>query len=199
MKIFIALLVVSVFALSAFAQAGDAMFTQTYNYSDAENGIQSASLADDFVPNFSGVFQHIVLWMTFQGTPPDDIFIEVSEDNGDIDPNTAATLISGSLVASLVDTGDLINGRSVYEVTLSFPTVTPVSAGELYWLEVGTVTGSYWVYQEPVVFGTSLWYFDAGQFHNIYDTFGYSWDTFFEIRTPVALQRSSWGSIKASF
>ncbi|MCD4707421.1 MAG: hypothetical protein K8S62_06760 [Candidatus Sabulitectum sp.] len=192
-------LVFSVFALSAFAQTGDAIFTQTYSYADAENGIQSASLADDFVPNFSGAFQHIVLWMTFQGTPPDDIFIIIAEDNGDIDPNTATALISGNLVPSMEDTGDLINGRSVYEVTLSFPTVTSVMAGELYWLEVGTVSGSYWIYQDPVVFGTSLWYFDAGQFHSIYEELGYSWDTFFEIRTPVALERSSWGSIKTSF
>ncbi len=198
MKIII-FLVVSAFALSAYAQTGDALFTQTYSFAEAENGIQSSSLADDFVPIFSGDLQSVILWMTFQGTPPDDIFIKITEDNGDIDPNITTTLISGNLVPSMIDTGDLINGRSVYEVTLSFPTVTPVWAGELYWLEVGTVSGSYWIYQDPVVFGTSVWYFDAGQFHNIYDAFGYSWDTFFEIRTPVALERSSWGSIKASF
>ena len=192
-------LVVSVFAWLAFAQTGNAMFEQTYSFAEAENGIQSASLADDFVPNFSGDFQSVVLWMTFQGTPPADIFIIVAKDNGDVDPNTAVMLISGNLVPSMEDTGDLINGDSVYEVTLSFPTATAVTAGELYWLGVGTVSGSYWIYQDPVVFGTSLWYFGAGQFNNIYDVFGYSWDTFFEIRTPVALERSSWGSIKASF
>lgn len=193
------LLVVSVFAMWAFAQTGDAIFTQTYSFAEAENGVQSASLADDFVPYFSGDIESVVLWMTFQSTPPADIFIKISEDNGDADPNTAVALISGSLVPSMIDTGDLINGRSVYEVTLTFPTATPVTAGELYWLEVGTVSGSYWIYQDPVVFGTSLWYFDAGQYHNIYEAFGYDWDTFFEIRTPVALERSSWGSIKASF
>ena len=167
----VAVFLAVVFAVQVFAQTGDAIFTQTYSFASAKSGIQSASLADDFVPGFSGVFQHIVLWMTFQGTPPNEIFIKVSKDNGDVDPNMAATLVSGNLVASRVDTGDLINGRNVYEVTLSFPTATPVSAGELYWLEVGTVTGSYWIYQDPVVYGTSLWYFDAGQFHNIYDAF----------------------------
>lgn len=192
-------LVLSIFALSAYGQTGDAIFTQTYSFAEAENGVQSASLADDFVPNFSGVFQYVVLWMFFTGTPPDDIFIKVSEDNGDVDPNTATALVSGNLVPSLDDTGDLINGCSVYEVMLEFPTATAVTAGELYWLEVGTVTASYWVYQDPVVFGTSLWYFDAGQFHNAFDELGYDWDSFFEIRTPVALERSSWGSIKASF
>lgn len=199
MRFSILFLVFSIFSLAAFAQTGGAMFTQTYSFADAENGIQSASLADDFVPNFTGVFEYVVLWMTFQGTPPDDIFIAVAKDNGGVDPNTSTVITSGNLALSLEDTGDTINGRNVYEVTLEFPTATSVTAGDLYWLEVGTVSGSYWIYQDPVVFGTSLWNFDAGQFHNIYDEFAFSWDTFFEIRTPVALARNSWGAIKASF
>lgn len=199
MKILILLLILSVFALSALAQTGNSIFAQSYSFAEAENGVQSPSLADDFIPYFSGDFQFVVLWMTFQSTLPADIFIKITKDNGDINPNTATSLISGNLIPSMIDTGDLINGRSVYEVTLSFPTVTSVMAGELYWLQVGTLAGSYWIYQDPVVFGTSLWYFDAGQFQNIYDVYGYNWDSFFEIRTPVALDRSSWGSIKASF
>ena len=191
-------LVVSVFVLTAFAQTGSSIFAQTYNFSDVDGGVTSASLADDFIPDFSGDIQHVVLWMVFTGTTPADIFIEISEDNGDIDPNNATSLISGNLVPSIVATGDSLYGYPINEVTLSFPTATAVTAGELYWLEVGTVSGSYWVYQDPVVFGTSLWNFVAGQYHEMSES-GSNWDSFFEIRTPVALERSSWGSIKASF
>ncbi|MCK5131121.1 MAG: hypothetical protein KAR40_03090 [Candidatus Sabulitectum sp.] len=198
MKFSILLLVVSVFALSAFAQTGNAIFAQTYNFSNVDGGAQSPSLADDFVPNFSGDCQFVVLWMIFTGTPPVDIFIKITEDNGDIDPNTATSLISGNLVPSIVATGDSLFGYSINEVTFSFPSTTSVIVGELYWLEVGTVSGSYLVYQDPVVFGTSMWNFTAGQYHKLSES-GYNWDSFFEIRTPVALERSSWGSIKASF
>ena len=197
MKIII-FLVVSVFALSAFAQTGNAMFAQTYNFDDVDGGVQSPSLADDFSPVFSGDFQFVVLWMCFTGTPPADIFIKITEDNGDIDPNTATSLISGNLVPSMIATGDSLYGYPINEVTLSFPSTTSVIAGELYWLEVGTVSGSYWVYQDPVVFGTSMWNYSAGQYHKLSES-GSNWDSFFEIRTPVALERSSWGSIKASF
>ncbi|MCK5036624.1 MAG: hypothetical protein KAS73_12070 [Candidatus Sabulitectum sp.] len=191
-------LVVSVFALSAFAQTGNSIFAQTYDFDDVDGGVTSASLADDFVPYFSGDIQHIVLWMVFTGTPPADIFIKISEDNGDIDPNSATTIVSGSLVPSIVDTGDLLYGYAINEVTFSFSSAISVIAGEHYWLEVGTVSGSYWVYQDPVVFGTSMWNFVAGQYHEM-SASGDNWDSFFEIRTPVALERSSWGSIKASF
>ena len=191
-------LVLSVFALSAFAQTGNSIFAQTYNFDDVDGGVTSASLADDFVPDFSGDIQHIVLWMVFTGTTPVDVFIEISEDNGDVNPNTAASLISGNLVPSIVATGDLLYGYPINEVTFSFPSIASVIVSELYWLEVGTVSGSYWVYQDPVVFGTSIWNFTAGQYHEM-SAGGDNWDTFFEIRTPVALERSSWGSIKASF
>lgn len=191
-------LFISVFALSAFAQTGDAIFAQTYNYPDVDGGVTSASLADDFVPDFSGDFQFIVLWMIFTGTPPADIFIKISEDNGDMSPNSTTLLISGNLVPSIVATGDSLFGYPINEVTLSFPSTTSVIVGELYWLEVGTVAGSYWVYQDPVVFGTSMWSFSAGEYHRMSEA-GNNFDSFFEIRTPVALERSSWGSIKASF
>ena len=191
-------LVVSVFALSAFAQTGDAIFAQTYNYPDVDGGVQAPSLADDFIPVFSGDFQFVVLWMCFTGTPPADIFVKISEDNGDVDPNTATSLISGNLVPSIVATGDSLYGYPINEVTFSFPSATSVTVGDLYWLEVGTIAGSYWVYQDPIVFGTSLWGYAAGQYQEL-SAGGDNWDSFFEIRTPVALQRSSWGSIKASF
>ncbi len=191
-------LVVSVFVLPVYAQTGDAIFTQSYDFSDVVGGVTSASLADDFVPDFSGDIQYVVLWMVFTGTTPTDIFIEISEDNGDVNPNTAASLISGNLVPSIVATGDLLYGYPINEVTFSLPSTISVIVGEFYWLEVGTVSGSYWVYQDPVVFGTSLWNFVAGQYHEM-SAGGDNWDSFFEIRTPVALQRSSWGSIKASF
>lgn len=191
-------LIVSVFALPALAQTGNSIFAQTYNFSDVDGGVTSASLADDFVPDYSGDIQHIVLWMVFTGASPADLFIEVSEDNGDIDPNTAASLVSGNLVPSIVATGDSLYGYSIGEVTFSFPSPTSVIVGELYWIEVGTVSGSYLLYQDPVVFGTSLWNFVAGQYHEM-SAGGDNWDSFFEIRTPVALERSSWGSIKASF
>ena len=191
-------LVVLVFTLSAFAQTGNSIFAQSYNFSDVDGGVTSASLADDFVPDFSGDIQHVVLWMVFTGTPPSEIFTEISEDNGDIDPNTATSLVSGTLAPSMVATGDSLYGYPINEVTLSFPSVTSVIVGELYWLEVGTVSGSYWVYQDPIVFGTSLWNFVAGQYHEMLLS-GDNWDSFFEIRTPVALERSSWGAIKASF
>ncbi len=198
MRIPILLLVVSVFAVSAFAQTGDAIFTQSYNFSDVDGGVTSASLADDFVPDFSGDIQHIVLWMVFTGSPPSDIFIELSEDNGDVNPNSAASLISGNLIPSIVANGDSLYGYPISEMTLSFPSATSVTVGELYWLEVGTVSGLYWVYQDPVVFGTSLWNFSAGEYHKMSEA-GDDFDSFFEIRTPVALERSSWGAIKASF
>jgi hypothetical protein len=192
------LLAVSVFALSAFAQTGDAIFSQTYSFAELENAFQSASIADDFVPYQSGDIQHVVLWMIFTGTPPVDIFVEVSEDNGDVDPNTATSLVSGNIALSIVATGDSLSGYSIDEVTLTLPMTISVMAGERYWLEVGTVAGSYWAYQEPVVFGTSMWNYTAGQYHEMSEA-GDNYDSFFEIRTPVALQRSSWGSIKASF
>ena len=188
---------VFVFALSAFAQTGDAVFSQEYIKANVDGGVQAASLADDFIPALSGDFQYVVLWMCFTATP-DSIFIEVSKDIGDMNPNTATTLISGDLVPSIVATGDSLFNYPVNEVTLAFPSVTSVNAGECYWLEVGTVTGSYWVYQDPVVFGTSMWNYVAGQYHRLSDA-GKNWDSFFELRAPVSLQRSSWGSIKASF
>ena len=191
-------MVLSVFALSAYAQTGDAIFTQTYDLDDVDGAVTSASLADDFIPEFSGDIQSVVLWMCFTSTPPADIFIKISENDGDVNPNTATSLISGNLVPSIVATGDSLYGVPINEVTLSFPTATSVIVGELYWLEVGTISSSYLVYQDPVVFGTSMWNYTAGQYHKLSES-GYNWDSFFEIRTPVALQRSSWGSIKASF
>jgi hypothetical protein len=188
---------VFVFALSAFAQTGDTVFSQEYISANVDGGVQAASLADDFVPVLSGDFQYVVLWMCFT-TTPDSVFIKVSKDNGDLNPNTATTLVSGDLVPSIVATGDTLYGVSVSEVTFTFPSATSVNAGERYWLEVGTVTGSYWVYQDPVVFGTSMWNYVAGQYHLLSDA-AKNWDSFFELRAPVSLQRSSWGSIKTSF
>lgn len=194
----VAVFLAVVFAVSIFAQTGDAIFSQTYIFDDVDGGVTSASLADDFVPVFSGECKSVVLWMVFTGTPPVELFIKLSEDSGDVDPNTASTLISEDLVPSIVATGDSLFGYSISEITFTFSSTASVAAGELYWLEVGTVSGLYWIYQDPVVFGTSMWNYTAGQYHMMSET-GDNWDSFFEIRTPVALQRSSWGSIKASF
>ena len=150
------------------------------------------------MPDFSGDFQSVVLWMCFTGAIPADIFIQIAEDNGDINPNTSTSLISGNLVPSIVATGDLLFGYPINEVTLPFPSATSVTAGDLYWLEVGTLPGSYWVYQDPIIFGTSMWYLSAGQYYELSES-GNNWDSFFEIRTPVALERHSWGAIKTSF
>ncbi len=97
--------------------------------------------------------------------------------------------------ASYVATGDSVNSLEIFEVTCNLSQPVSVQVGDLYWLEVGLVYNSFAVYQEPVVFGSQMWYFQGGQ----YKSYTESWDSFFELSGFVSLERNSWAAIKNSF
>jgi len=181
-----------------FGQTGDAIFTQSYNYSSVDGGTHYASLADDFTPDFTGCFPYVFVYQYFNATPPTELFLKITQDAGDVNPNNATSLLSGNFSVSYLDTGDLYAGKPIYEMTIDFGSSVAVEAGNLYWLETGVVFDSFVLYQDPVVFGSPMWYFEGGQYHSFADQ-SHNWDSFFELRTPVALARNSWGSIKASF
>lgn len=190
-KVVVVLLVLSPF-ISGYAS--DTIFTQSYDFASVDGGTSYTSVADDFTPDFTGYFRHVTIYQSFNETPPTEVFLEITQDAGDINPNNATSILSGSFAVSYQDTGDLFAGNPIYEMTIDMGQSVAVDAGSLYWLETGVVFDSFVLYQDPVVFGSPMWYFEGGQFH-----LSSSWDSFFELRTPVALQRNSWGSIKASF
>ena len=179
-------------------QTGDAIFEQSYDFGSVEGGTHYASVADDFTPDFTGYFQHVIVYQYFNATPPTEIFLKITQDAGDINPNNATTMLSGTFAVSYQDTGDVFAGKPIYEMTIDLGQTVAVDAGSLYWLESGLIFNSFVLYQDPVVFGSPMWYFEGGQYHSFAEQ-SHSWDSFFELRTPVALQRNSWGSIKASF
>ncbi len=181
-----------------FGQTGDAIFEQSYDFGSVEGGMYYASLADDFTPDFTGCFQYVIIYQYFDTTPPTEVFLKITQDAGDVDPNNATSLLSGDFSVSYLDTGDLFAGQPIYEMTIDLGQTVAVDAGSLYWLETGVISNSNVLYQDPVVFGSPMWYFEGGQFHSFAEQ-SHSWDSFFELRTPVALQRNSWGSIKVSF
>ncbi|OPX30789.1 MAG: hypothetical protein B1H09_04335 [Gemmatimonadaceae bacterium 4484_173] len=181
-----------------FGQTGDAIFAQSYDFSSVDGGTSYASLADDFTPDFTGCFQYVIIYQYFNETPPTEVFLEITQDAGGINPNNATSMLSGSFAVSYLDTGDLFAGKPIYEMTIDLGQTVEVDAGNLYWLETGVVFNSFVLYQDPVVFGSPMWYFEGGQYH-CFSEQSHSWDSFFELLTPVALQRNSWGSIKASF
>ena len=178
--------------------ASDAIFTQSYDFASVDGGTHYASVADDFTPDFTGYFQYVIVYQYFSTTPPTELFLKITQDAGDINPNNATSIFSGSFAVSYLDTGDLFAGKQIYEMTIDLGQSVAVDAGSLYWLETGVVFNSFVLYQDPVVFGSPMWYFEGGQYHSFAEQ-SHSWDSFFELRTPVALQRNSWGSIKASF
>lgn len=192
------IVVLLVSASLVFGQTGDAIFTQSYNYSSVDGGTHYASLADDFTPDFTGYFKYVIIYQYFNETPPVEVFLKIVQDGGDVNPNNATSLLSGNFSVSYLDTGDLYAGEPIYEMTIDLGQNVAVDAGNLYWLETGVVFDSYVLYQDPVVFGSPMWYFEGGQYHS-FEEQSHSWDSFFELKTPVALQRNSWGSIKASF
>ena len=179
-------------------QTGDAIFEQSYDFGSIDGGTHYASVADDFTPDFTGYFQYVIVYQYFDTTLPTEIFLEITQDAGDVNPNNATSILSGSFAVSYLDTGDLYAGKPIYEMTIDLGQSVAVNTGNLYWLETGVVFDSYVLYQEPVIFGSPMWYFEGGQYHSFAEQ-SHSWDSFFELRTPVALQRNSWGFIKAAF
>lgn len=194
-KVVVVLLVLSPF-ISGYAS--DTIFTQSYDFASVDGGTGYTSVADDFTPDFTGYFRHITIYQSFNETPPTEVFLKITQDAGDINPNNATSILSGSFAVSYQDTGDLFAGNPIYEMTIDMGQSVAVDAGSLYWLETGVVFNSFVLYQDPVVFGSPMWYFEGGQYHS-FEEQSHSWDSFFELRTPVALQRNSWGFIKASF
>ncbi|MCK5131120.1 MAG: hypothetical protein KAR40_03085 [Candidatus Sabulitectum sp.] len=178
--------------------ASDAIFTQSYDFGSVDGGTCYTSVADDFTPDFTGYFRHVTIYQYFNASPPTEVFLKITQDTGDINPNNATSIISGNFTVSYSATGDSLSAQPIYEMTLDLGQSVAVDAGNLYWLVTGVVFNSCVLYQDPVVFGSPMWYFEGGQYHSFAEQ-GHSWDSFFELRTPVALQRNSWGAIKASF
>ncbi len=193
------LIAVAVLVSASFAQTGDALFSQIYTLETADDAIQSVSVCDDFLPDRSGQLGSIQLWMLFASGLPPTITLSVMEDNGSVNPNNATTVFSSSMDATITDTGDDFYGYDVYAVSCDLDQTLVVSGSQRYWLELSVPVGGYWVCQNPVVFGSDLWLFAGGVYQTSESQLGTAYDAFFELYEPVALQRNSWGSIKASF
>ncbi len=133
--------------------------------------------------------------MVFSGAPPvTELYIKIARNLGVPDPNSSTTIFAGDLPVTLLDTGDSLYGVPVYQLTLTLPSSIQLIAGGLYWFEVGTEAGSYWAFEEPSPFGFGMWNYQAGHYVSFGDCGG-----FFELLTPVALERNSWASIKKSY
>ncbi|MCK5132604.1 MAG: hypothetical protein KAR40_10695 [Candidatus Sabulitectum sp.] len=197
-RYFGALICLAVFAVPLSAQTGGAIFTQTYSFSDVDDQWWASKLADDFSPDLSGDVQCVVLWVVYQVPQPASIFLSITEDNGDLDPNTATLVTSGISPATHVNTGDWYGG-DVIQTTCILPGAAAISSGKTYWLEVTLPYPSFWLAQQPLVFGSTLWGYANGQFWSTQELIEKDYDTFFELYMPLALENNSWGSIKASF
>ncbi|MCK5132497.1 MAG: hypothetical protein KAR40_10160 [Candidatus Sabulitectum sp.] len=157
-------------------------------------------MADDFVPVLSGDVSNVVLWMVHTGVQPANIFIRITKDNGDNNPNTATLVTSGLSSATHVDTGDLFPGDyPIYRTTCTLPTPATVAAGDTYWLEVDMTAGSLWCVQIPVIFGSTVWFYSEGNLVSSVALIGQEFDSFFELHNSLALEANTWGAIKASF
>ncbi len=188
--------VLLLFNAISFGETDSAIFSQSYEYSAAKGFVFYESLADDFTPAFSGKIASVVLYQCFDTPQPTSIYLEITKDIGDNNPNTATRIFANSVnVSSSVSTGDSVGGLEVFEITCDFPQYISVQLDSLYWLEFGLVYYSYSLYQEPAGFGSQMWFFQGGQYHSYTD----SWDSFFELLTPVALERNTWAAIKNSF
>ena len=192
-------IVFSVFALSAAAQTGDALFSQPYSPALCDQDLQSLALCDDFIPVQDGNVNFVRIWMVLLGGQPGNLTMVISEDLGSMDPNTATTVYSRVVPASYVNTGDLFEGNDVIEVTLTLPVTLSVETGSRYWLELNMPVLGYWLGQQPVVFGSSMWARSGSTWETSQSKFGFDVDSFFELFLPVSLDRNSWASIKASF
>ena len=181
------------------AQTGDALFTQGYSLENIDIGIQSVAICDDFLPDVSGQLGIIELWMQFVSGQPPSVTLSIREDDGSVDPNEATTVFSSSLAADIEDTGDVFQGYPVYHVTCDLDEVVNLNESQRYWLQLDVPVGGFWFAQTPLVFGSSMWVYTGGEFRNLLDVLGTAYDGFFVLSMPVALERNSWGSIKASF
>lgn len=198
-KINVFLLVCFLPALPAVAQTGDALFSQPYSLGLCDQQLQSLALCDDFIPVQDGDINFVRMWMVLLGGQPGSLTLVISEDLGSTDPNTASTVYSAVVPASYVDTGDDFGGNDVMEVTLSLSSTVSVESGMTYWLEANMPVLGYWLGQQPVVFGSSMWARSGSSWMTSQDVFGFDVDGFFEVYLPVALERNSWASIKTSF
>ena len=161
--------------------------------------MQRVSIRDDFLPNRSCQLGSIQLWMLLTSGIPPTITLSVMEDNGSVNPNNATTVFSSSMDATITDTGDDMYGYDVYSVSCDLDQTLIVSGSQRYWLELTVPVGGYWICQNPLVFGSDMWVFYQGYYQTLESVIGTAYDSFFELYEPVALQRNSWGSIKASF
>lgn len=186
-------------AVPALAQTGDALFSQPYSLALCDQQLQSLALCDDFIPYQDGEAYLIRLWMVLLGGQPANLTVVISEDLGSMDPNTASTLFSGVVPATYLDTGEDFNGNDVIEVTLTLPSVVSVESSMRYWLEANMPVAGYWLAQQPVVFGSSMWARTGSTWVTSQSAFGLDADGFFAIYLPVALERNSWASIKTLF
>jgi hypothetical protein len=124
---------------------GGNMFSQTYSYSalvSAYGGMLN-EVADDFILTENNNLWKIVIWTCYSGTQPlpDHFTLKILQDNGDIDPSTAATIWQEWLPCTRTDTGDTFVGRKIYE-TVFFTTTPPaLTAGQRYWLSVHITKG----------------------------------------------------------
>jgi len=193
------LLVYFVLAVPVAAQTGDALFSQPFSIALCDQQLQSLALCDDFMPYQDGEVDFIRLWMVLLGGQPANLTVVISEDIGSMDPNTASTLFSGVVPATYVDTGEDFNGNDVIEVTLTLSSSVSVESGMRYWLEVNMPVLGYWLAQQPVVFGSSMWARTGSTWVTSQSAFGLDADSFFDIYLPVDLERNSWASIKTSF
>ena len=191
-------------APSGGTDAGD-MFSQTYNFP----GIVSAygdplnEVADDFILSENNNLWKIVIWTCYSGSQPlpENFFLEVLLDNGDIDPSTASPIWQEYLPCTRTDTGDCFVGRHIYE-TVFFPANPPaLAAGQRYWLVVHIPSG----YAAPFVmvkdneFDSIVWVKES-TWSTAEERFGHTTDMFFDLYSvPSSLERVSWASVKSSF
>ena len=189
-----------VFPVSLSAHTDGALFSQTYVFEAMRGMLSAERLADDFVPEFSGDVGYVVLWMVHAQGPPASIFLRITEDNGDNNPNTATLITSGLSPATHVDTGTECLGNTVYQTTCTFPSTAALSAGKTYWLEAWMPSfNSCWCVQQPLVFGSTMWVYNVDQFVSSQILIGQEFDSFFELHDMLAIEGNTWGAIKASF
>lgn len=192
------LLVVFSFSVASFSESG-AVFSQAYDPDAASDGLQSFSLADDFVPYYTSHLSDVITWMTFNGIRPPSITLAILQDRGDMDPNNAILRYSDVLPAVYQSTGHYLFGSTVYEVTCTSTDWILLTGGQTYWIVLFVPVNGFVTCQNPLLFGSELHVDQGGVYQPISSLIGYELDSYFEIHGTVALERNSWGSIKASF
>lgn len=197
-RYFILALFLFVVAGSSHAQSGT-IYSQAFEGENATNAVQSFAIPDDFVPFYSSHLTDIHVWMIFSGAMPPSLAISILRDNGSMDPNNAILKYSDVLPAEFEDTGYEIFGYPIYKGVCSSEDWILLNEGVTYWLNIFVPNTGYLIVQEPPAFGSEMFVYDSGVYVPGSSKLGYEADTFFEIHGTVALQRNSWGSIKASF